>query len=232
VFHVPSSRSRSQFGGGVFVVIVAAAATISVRAYGVTLERRDIEQAFEIAHSTIASAHLAYHADYRFHVLTPPIDFVEVVTPFRRLVLSAETALRTGRRMFGHREAHDALQPDPERLEIFVELTFHPMNTYVGVPAYDVELAPIGAPRPRVSAGTIDRLPRFGARMDDASYLFPYPYTLQPRLASGSEPLVGGTLVARFPGDAIDARGVYEVVVKEQKKEIGRTRPINLARLR
>ena len=212
--------------------IVVAAATIGVAAYEATLERRDIEQAFEIAHSTIQSTHLAFHADYRFHVLAPPVDFVEVVTPFRRVVLSAETALRTGKRMFGQHEAPEALQPDPERLEVFVELTFHPMNTFIGVPPYTVELAPVGAPHPPVPASTIDRLPRFGARVDDSSYLFPYPYTLQPRLVTGSEPLVGGTLIARFQGDTIDARGVYEVVVKEGNTEIGRTRRISLSGLR
>jgi hypothetical protein len=216
----------------VFAALVAAVTTIGVRAYDATLERRDLEQALAIAHSTIESTHLAFHADYRFHVLTPPVDFVEVVTPFRRVVLSAETAVRTGRRMFGQREALDALQPDPERLEVFVELTFHPMNTFVGVPAYDVELAPVGAPRPRVPAGTIDRLPRYGVRLDDTSYLFPYSSTPRPRLATESEPLTGGTLVVRFQGEGIDANGVYEVVVKDGNKEIGRTRPIILSRLR
>jgi hypothetical protein len=235
--HVPSSRfpvpcSGSLFPGLACAAIVTALAAIGVRAYEVTLAQRDLEQAFEIAHSTIQSTHLAFHANYRFHVLTPPVDFVEVVTPFRRVVLSAETQLRTGRRMFGQREALAALQPDPDRLEVFVEVTFHPMNTLIGVPEYDVELAPAAARATRVRAGTIDRLPRYGARVDDTSYLFPYPYTLQPRLASGSAPLLGGTLVARFHGDTVDGNAVYEVVVRDGAKELGRTRPIDLSRLR
>lgn len=211
---------------------IAALASVVVAAYETPLERRTVEQALDIANSALQSSHVAFHGDYRFHVLSPPVDFVEVVTPFRRVVLSAETTARTGRRMFGQREALAALQPDPDRLELFVELTFHPMNTFIGVPAYDVELAPAGAPAPRVAAATIDRLPRYGARVDDPSYLFPYPPVLTPRLASGSAPLLGGTVIARFHGAAVDSKGVYAVVVKDGRQEIGRTRRIDLSQLR
>jgi hypothetical protein len=221
---------RSSGLGG--AAAAAFAAVAAAAAYETPLERRTLEQALDIANSAIQSAHAAYHADYRFHVLSPPVDFVEVVTPFRRVVLSAETNARTGRRMFGQREALAALQPDPDRLEVFVELTFHPMNTLIGVPAYDVDLAPSGAPAPRVAAATIDRLPRYGARIDDPSYLFPYPPTLTPRLATGSAPLLGGTMIARFAGADVDPKGVYAVVVKEGKRELGRTRPVDLSRLR
>jgi hypothetical protein len=197
-----------------------------------TLDRRAIEEALDIARSTIQSIHRRFHADYRLPVAKPPIDFVEIVTPFRRVVLAAESDLRLGRRMFGQREALAALQPDPQRIEVFVELTFHPMNTFVGVPAYDVELRPVFASGTPLQPGTIDRLPRFGPRMDDADYLFPYPYVVAPRVPSGTEPLLGGTLISRFNGAMIDPKGIYEVVVKDGTSELGKTPRIDLLRLR
>jgi hypothetical protein len=196
-----------------------------------TLDRRAIEQALYIAHSSIQADHFRFHVDYRFTVAKSPVDFVEIVSPFRRLVLEAETSFRQGRRMFGQRDAMKALEPDPERVEVYVELTFHPMNTFINVPEYGVEIVPFGRTG-AIQPGTIDRLPRFGPRVDDSSYPFPYPYPVAPRVPTGTEPLLGGTLIARFQGDAIDPNGVYEVVVKDGEKELGRTWRVDLARLR
>jgi hypothetical protein len=213
-------------------ILAAVAATVPARAIETSLDRRAIEQALYIAHSSIQSTRFQFHADYRFTVAKPPIDFVEIVSPFRRLVLEAETSFRQGRRMFGQREALAALQPDPDRVEVYVELTFHPMNTLVNIPEYDVELAPVGASGERVRPGTIDRLPRFGPRLEGESYPFPYPYPVAPRAPAGTEPLLGGTLIARFHATGIDPKGVYEVVVRQGQQELGRTWRVNLAQLR
>jgi hypothetical protein len=212
--------------------LLAAVAGLPAGAIELTLDRRTIEQALEIAHSTIQSTHVRFHADYRFTVARAPIDFVEIVPPFRRVVLAAETEQRLGRRMFGQQQALAALQPDPDRVEVYVELTFHPMNTFIGVPEYDVELQPVTPSGARIQPGTIDRLARYGPRLDDSHYPFPYPYTVAPRVPAGSQPLLGGTLIARFSGALLDPKGVYEVVVKEGEKELGRTRRIDLLRLR
>lgn len=212
--------------------ILAGAMTIPAGAIELTLDRREIEQALYIAHSSIQAEHFRFHADYRFTVGKAPVDFVEVVSPFRRLVLLAETSFRQGRRMFGQREALAALEPDPDRVEIYVEMTFHPLNTLVNIPEYGVELVPVGRAGAGIQPATIDRLPRFGPRLDDSSYPFPYPYPVAPRVPSGSEPLLGGTLIARFHGNTVDPQGVYEVVVREGEKELGRTWRIDLAKLR
>lgn len=212
--------------------LLAAVVALPVAAIELTLDRRTIEQALDIAHSTIQSTHVRFHADYRFTVARAPIDFVEIVPPFRRVVLAAETEQRLGRRMFGQQEALAALQPDPDRVEVYVELTFHPMNTFIGMPEYDVELLPVTTSGARVQPATIDRLARYGPRMDDSHYPFPYPYTATPRAPAGSQPLLGGTLIARFNGALLDPKGVYEIVVKDGEKELGRTRRIDLLRLR
>jgi hypothetical protein len=212
--------------------MLAAVTTVSAGAIELTLDQRSIEQALYIAHSSIQADHFRFHADYRFTVAKAPVDFVEVVSPFRRLVLLAETSFQQGRRMFGQREALAALQPDPDRVEVYVELTFHPHNTFVNIPEYGVELVPVGRAGAGIQPGTIDRLPRFGPRLDASSYPFPYPYPVAPRVPSGTEPLLGGTLIARFHGSTIDPQAMYEVVVKDGDKELGRTWRMNLATLR
>jgi hypothetical protein len=207
-------------------------AVVPARAIDMTLDRRAIEQALDIAHSSVEANHFRFHADYRFTIAKAPVDFIEIVSPFRRLVLEAETSFSRGSRMFGQREALAALQPDPDRVEVYVEMTFHPLNTFIGVPDYHVELAPVGAPAPRLQPATVERLPRFGARLEATRYPFPYPYPVAPRTPNGSEPLLGGTIIARFDGSRIDPKGVYEVVVTDGKTELGRTWRIELAKLR
>jgi hypothetical protein len=195
------------------------------------LDHLAIQDALTIANSSFDSTHRRFHADYRFPVNRPPVDFVSVVSPFRRLVLAAETQERLGQRMYGQREALAALQPDPDRFEVYVELTFHPHNTFIGVPDYTIALEPITFRGPTVAPAEIERLSRFGPRLDDSSYPFPYPYTVVPRGPGGSEPLRGGTLIARIPGNRLDPKAGYEVIVLDGSKELARTR-VDLSRLR
>jgi len=195
------------------------------------LDHLAIQHALSIANSSLESTHRQFHADYRFPVNKPPVDFISIVSPFRRLVLSAETEVRLGRRMFGQREAIAALRPDPDRFEVYAELTFHPHNTFIGVPAYTIELEPIAARGATVLPEAIDRLPRFGPRADDAWYPFQYPPAAGARARAGSEPLLGGTLIARIPGGQLDPKAAYAVVVRDGAKELARAR-IELWRLR
>ncbi|MGH9346514.1 MAG: hypothetical protein ACRD26_04530 [Vicinamibacterales bacterium] len=194
------------------------------------LDHQAIQDALSIANSSLESTHRRFHADYRFPVNAAPVDFVSLVSPFRRLVLAAETGERLGRRMFGQREALAALQPDPDRFEVYAELTFHPHNTFVQVPDYSVELEPLSFRGPTIEPTEIDRLPRFGPRVDEAWYPFPYPYAA-PNVPPGSQPLAGATLVARFPGHALDPNAIYTVVISERSRALARTR-VDLARLR
>jgi hypothetical protein len=190
-----------------------------------------IQEALTIANSSVQSTHQRFHADYHVAVNRPPVDFMSIVSPFRRVVLTAETEARLGRKMFGQREALRALEPDPERLEVFVELTFHPHNTLIGVPDYAVELEPVGGTASTVLPQEIRRLPRFGPRLEADRYPFPYPYTGVPRSPSGSDPLQGGTLIARFEATRLDVKGSYAVVVRDGPREAARVR-VDLGRLR
>ena len=210
---------------------VLALALLTLGGAYLPLDRAAIDEALTIANSSLESTHRRFHADYRLPVSQAPVDFVSLVTPFRRLVLAAETAERLGRRMFGQREALEALRPDPDRFEVFVELTFHPHNTFVQVPDHAVVLEPISFRGPSVVPLAIDRFPRFGPRLDGGAYPFPYPFATDPTVPSTSQPLVGGTLLARFAGDELDPKGAYDVVVKDGAKALARIR-IDLARVR
>jgi hypothetical protein len=195
------------------------------------LDVTSIQEALTIANSSVQSTHQRFHADYHVPVNRAPVDFISIVSPFRRVVLAAETDAQLGRRMFGQREALRALQPDPETLEVYVELTFHPHNTLIGVPSYSVELEPAATAGAAVLPREVERLPRFGPRLVADRYPFPYPYRAVPRAAAGSEPLQGGTLIARFDGAQVDVKGMYGVVIRDGRQEIARAR-VDLLRLR
>jgi hypothetical protein len=194
------------------------------------LDHVAIQEALTIANSSIESSHRRFHADYYLPVKTAPVDFISLVTPFRRVVLSAETEARLGRRMFGQREALAALQPDPDRFELYAELTLHPLNTFIGLPEYTIELEPLSFRGPVVVPQGIDRLPRFAPRLESPWYPFAYPYAVGSTVAGG-RPLVGGTLIARVAGGDLDRKGIYTVVVKDGRKELGRAK-LDLARVR
>ena len=213
------------------VLLCVIGGAIGSFAMEVSLDRRAIQEALDIANTSIERTRARFHPDYRFVVGRAPVDFIEIVTPFRRLVLAAEARARTGSRMFGQREALEALKPDPERVDLYVELTFHPLNTFVGVPGYRVMLKSTRPGAPPTHPSAIDRIPRFGPRVDGQPVYGPLPYPIPPRVPSGGEPLSGGTLIAAFDGRLLDPKGTYDaVVVDERDKELASVR-IDLSRL-
>jgi hypothetical protein len=155
------------------------------------------------------------------------VDTVEVLTPFRRIAISAEERRAAGDRSFGQRQAIAIAGEAANRLELWVELSFHPLNTHVGVPGYEVTLVgPGGAAAHPID---INRVPRFGPRVEGAG-----PRLLIPGGASGTagtQPLSGGTLIARFDGSALDGRATYVVLVSEGGRTVA-SAALDLGRLR
>ena len=212
--------------GRVFLAAVLTGSTVF--AYDATLDRRSIEEAMTIGQSHIESVRVRFHQAYRIPVGRAPVDYIEVITPFRRIEVEAETRARSGNRSLSQREALDLLAAAPDQVEFFVELTFHPQNTYIGVPAYDVRLAPAGrGGAPPLEPRNVERFPRYGARVEG----LPLPYPAAPAVPGHSEPVLGGTLAARFDARLLDRIGVYDVIVSEAGKEMARART-NLAMLR
>lgn len=86
------------------------------------------------------------------------------------------------------------------------------------------------SPPSRLVPGNVERIPRFGARIDTAP--LPAPAVARPNPpGGGGSPLVGGTIVATFPIARLNGTGAYEVVVSEKGKELGRAR-VNFAGLK
>ena len=213
------------------VVVLAITGTVpwapgSVRGAQLTLSPREVDEAILIGQSRIAADRTRFHAPYRVNAGQGPVDFVDVVTPFRRVVLAADERAQIGDRSFGQQKGSDLLEAANGQFDFDVDLTFHPLNTFVGIPAYDVVMY---RGTTRVLPVTLDRVPRYGARVDGLPSAVPRP--AGPVLPRGSQPMLGGTLVARFAGDSLDAAGVMRFEVIDQGSVLA-SLSIDLGRLR
>lgn len=192
------------------------------RAMQVDLDTRTLQMAIDIGQSRLTGERERFHAPYRLQVAMPPVDYIDVITPFRRVVLDAQAQEEIGAHTYGQRNALEALAAAPGILELDVELTFHPLNTYLGVPDYRVALVPPGTNTPRIEPLSTDRIPRFGPRVAGVPLPHPHPGGLTPNRRSG--PMLGGTLVVQFDARALDPAGRYDVVMSENGKELARGR--------
>jgi hypothetical protein len=208
------------------LVLLLLLAVASSRAAQRTLALPEIDEAIRVGQTRILADRARFHLPYRIPVNHAPVDYVEVITPYRRVVLAADERAQIGDRSFGQRQALDLLGSAGGQFDFVIEMTFHPLNTYIGIPPYDVLLLHDGV---RVTPATLDRLPRFGARVEGFPPALPTP---GGRIPTGfAQPILGGMLTARFMGDAIDPSGVATLIVTEQGRELART-AIDLGRLR
>ena len=214
-YHVPVAHTVLGF----LLVVLLAGSTAA--GFEQALDLRSIDDAIAIGQSSIEAVRTRYHQPYRIQVARPPIDYIEIVTPFRRVVLLAEERVQLGARLF-QREAIAALGNRSGVVEVLVGMTFHPLNAFVGVPEYDVELV-TASPVARISPRNISRVPRFSSPVPVRRFGSPVP--------NGGEPLVGGTIAASFGAAALNPNGVYDVVVSEKGKELARAR-VSLGNLR
>jgi len=203
------------------------AAQLTALAMQAALDPRAVSEAIAIGQTRADRDRARFHAPYRLVVGKPPVDAVEVITPFRRVELVAEARAQVGDRTFSQRQALEMLSATPPGLEVQVEFTFHPLNTYVGVPDYVISL--IGRDGVRVRPDAIDRTPRYGARVEGSPLPLPVPGGLI--VPKESQPMLGGTVTARFDLRAVVPDGQYDVVIDEAKKELARVRA-SLERMR
>jgi hypothetical protein len=201
------------------VVSSVLSGTVSVSAIQSVLDRRAIEEAIFLGQSRFDAERTRLHNGYRLAVSRPPVDWIDVITPFHRVAIAAEAQARIGNRIFGQREAGATLDASLNLIDLLIELTFHPLNTYVGVPAYTVTLNR-GQEKP-VAARFIHRYPRFGPRANTNAPALPDP-NAAPVLGSG-QPMLGGTLIVQFAVETLDVDGRYDIVIAEGGKEIVRT---------
>lgn len=193
----------------------------------VDLDRRALEEALAIGQSRIEGVRTRFHEPYRVPVGAPPVDYLDVVTPFRAVVLAAQSRARAGDRQFGLRQAQEVYAQTSDETVVYIELTFHPHNTFIGIPVYGIKLE---AGSVTVEPASIGRIPRFGPRVGG----YPLPSTSSDGalvLPGGSQPLTGGTLVCRLPGGRTDPQGQYDLVVLDRTRQLVRV-SLDLSRLR
>ena len=96
-------------------IVSLVCGVVSAGAIQLTLDRRAIDEAIYVGQSRIESERTRFHVPYRVRVAQPPIDWIDVITPFHRIELAAEMNARSGRRQFGQREALETLGDTPRR---------------------------------------------------------------------------------------------------------------------
>ncbi len=201
----------------VFVCLLWLTATVS--AFDLELGLDGLSQAIATGQTGLEARRTAFHRPYRVAIGQPPLDYIDVVTPFRRVVLAAEARLLAGERLFGQREALATLGDSPEQVDLRLELSFHPLNTFIGVPVYDVELTSV-RDRQALDPRGIERFPRFGPRVNGQPRSSP---TQAAAIIPGqTQPLLGGTIVATFDGRQINRTGTYDVIVREGGQTLAR----------
>ena len=219
-------------GGFAPAAALAAALTAgSLCAADLDLDPQVISRAISLGQTSVPGDLRRFHEPYRVNVSRAPVDYLEVVTPFRRIVLAAQARFAAGDRRWGQRQAIELEAAAPRQIDLYAELTFHPLNSFVFVPLYRIRIAlPSGE---LLSPRNTSSMPRYGPRVD-GGYL---PFTPTP-LPGGpvpgrSQPMLGATIVASFDGDAISAvcSRRCDVVIEEE----GKTRvqaPLSLAAMK
>ena len=143
--------------------VLAAAAMVAllhgdVRAIAPAVRDQDIERALKLAQAR-EETRAQFHAPYIVRVEDATLEQIEVISEFRRYVLTTEEKLRMGNWLFaqGIRDVQQMLKPWRGRLSLVARLRFHPQNTLSGLPPYDIAvgdpaLAPLNVERTPISA--------------------------------------------------------------------------------
>jgi hypothetical protein len=212
---------RSRFQVMVLFVALARVATIALQT---RVDLPAVNEALLFARTATINERTEFNRPYRVVVGKAPVDYLDVITPYRRVVL-AGTERRSAGSSLSQREALDLLSQSGDTVDISVELTFSPFNTYIGVPDCTVTLiAPDG--RRVVSLETF-RNARWTARLEGPPSATPGSNAPRPPGTT----LLGATVVGRFLLMSLNAAGTYEVETVV-RGEPGVRAPIALAGMR
>jgi hypothetical protein len=169
---------------------------------------RDIGNALNLANSGDAQrAH--FHAPYIVPFKDDTIEQLEVITEFRRYVLAAEEELKGGNWMLGRggydqkgRSLKEILRPFAGQVSIRAQLRFHPHNSFVALPAFDILLGqPTLLPVQSIRSPHVTRLAGDGIARDFIS---------------------GATIETTFNAPSIEDR-VLPIRIISEGKELVRT---------
>jgi hypothetical protein len=193
-------------------VTIAVVLQPDLRAINVAPGLRDIDRAMKLAQERTETRE-QFHSPYIVRLLNHvTVEAIDVITEFRRYVLTAEKELSLGHWLFaqGTREAQAAVQPWRGQLSMVARLRFHPHNTLLSVPPYEITIG-----RPDLAAVDVIRTPitalPSGKRRDAVT------------------PLMGATIEALFDAAPV-GQTVRPVMVMLAGQEIARV-TIDFARL-
>jgi hypothetical protein len=150
-----------------------------------------------------------FHETYRSLVGGPFLQSIEIVSEYRRAVLTAEAARRRGD-TWNERSAGRALEPYRGLVTLVVRVRFNPQNTYRSIPRVEAVIYPAGGDR-----------------------VAPVDERLRPSYLSGpappGTPVLEGTLEANFLASSLDPQGLLGIFV--EGREIERI-PLDFAAVR
>lgn len=208
---------RQSIAVGMSVILAGWMGVASARVQ-TDLDLAAVDDALTMIRSGGASDRARFHERYRVTVGKAPLDYLDVVTPFRRIVLAGSARAAAGDRSFGQRQALEMLKTSGGRLDIYLELTFHPLNTYISIPDYEVTLGADGGTT--ISPAERTHVLRWTPRLEALPQV---PLPSRPSVPAGSQ-LLGATVVAQFELKDLNPRGTYDVVFGLEKREAGRAR--------
>jgi len=193
------------------IACLALIATLTrTAAIEVPLSQDGIERALIVGRAFDAER-ARFHRPYLISINDATVEQIEVITEFRRVVLLEEDRIRRGDHMFRLRQAEDALAPWRGRLTLVTRLRFHPLNTYVTAPLFEIAVGP-----PAIVALDVRRTILYAAQAE------------HPRRGT-SIPLAGAIVEADFDAATIGQTSrVVRVVLDD--KDVIRT-PIDFSHL-
>jgi hypothetical protein len=160
------------------ILLFVAAVPARIGAINEQMAAPDIERATGLARFPHTDADRAqFHAAYAIALRAPDVDYftvksIEIVTPFRRLELIAESHARTNDLFArgGISDAEEALRPWRDRVSIVAHVEFDQAKAIPDVPALDISLEGSRRLRPiSVSSDRIYRGTERGAALIGAS---------------------------------------------------------------
>ena len=188
------------------LVAAAAAGSLLISSLG----GAEMERALALARARDAERQ-QFHHRYLYELPGPVVTQIEVVTPFRRLVIIGEDHVARGDWMFtrGLREAEEAIKPMRDIMTIRATIRFNPLNTFIQSPPYTLAL----------SARASDQLEPIGTNLTPQfSNEFKAP---DGKKLTGS--LIGATLESSF-GAGLVGPAARTVAVTLEGKDVGHVR--------
>ena len=215
---------RRLFRVSALVTLIVALALSRARALTPNIDREQLDEALLFGRQATTAERQAFHDGYQRTLKDSLVRRISIVSEYRRVALTLEEKMRLLDRNYGQRQMTQMLVPWRGLVEVIAEVQFHPQNTYIGVPLYDVLLVRLDGP----AAGSVivpeanDRRPHFGVYWDPppmGSPWWPFPPTNAPVLGR-SEPITGGWLQARFDAGLVTT-GRFDIVVKDGAATLG-----------